>query len=104
MTPRELYAATLATIGSIIFVVFSTLYSELSEPFKSFLAKTFGHHWIGKSVLSVVVFVLMYYFFTHYSHGKKHWNLWTMSRNVTILAILSGLIIFGFFAYEFWGG
>ncbi|MBM3282560.1 MAG: hypothetical protein FJY86_04465 [Candidatus Diapherotrites archaeon] len=104
MTPKELHAATMATLGSIIFVTFSTIYSEVSAPFKTFLASTFGHHWIAKSVLSVVVFVLVYYYFTRMSKGKNHWNAWQMAKNVTIVSILAGLIIFGFYVNEFWGG
>jgi hypothetical protein len=104
MTPKELHAATIAAMVSIIFVVLSTLYSEMSASFKALLTSTFGHHWIAKSVLSVVLFVLAYYFFTHIVRGKNHWNMWVMARNVTILTILGGLIIFGFYANEFWGG
>lgn len=101
MTPKELHSAAMAGIGSIVFVAASTIYSEISAPFKALLTSTFTHHWIAKSILSIVVFCVLFYFFNHHSSGKNHWNEWTMAKNITIVSILAGLIIFGFFVMEF---
>lgn len=103
MTPRELQSATMAGIGAIIFVVVSTIYSEISAPFKALLTSAFGHHWIAKSILSILIFGILFYYFTHHSREKNHWSEWTMAKNITIVSVLAGLIIFGFFVKEFLG-
>ena len=45
------FAATIALTLSVIL-------TELFDPFKSFLASIFTHHWIGKIVLVAIVFVI----------------------------------------------
>lgn len=60
MTNRHLVASTGAAITSIIFVVVVTIAGELSPSFKAFLKVLTTHHWITKSVGSLVVYVVAY--------------------------------------------
>jgi len=53
-------ALTRAAAVSIALIAVATIGSELSASFKQLLSSIGGHHWIGKSVLSVVVFGLLY--------------------------------------------
>lgn len=53
-------ALTRAAAVTIALIAAATIGSELSAAFKQLLSSIGGHHWIGKSVLSVVVFGLLY--------------------------------------------
>ena len=47
-------AATSAWLLLILIIV-----AELIEPFKTLLKNTFGHHWIGKSVIIILAFLVI---------------------------------------------
>lgn len=49
-----------ASAGTILVTFIITIVSEVNAGFMAFLKVTFGHHWIGKSVLSVVVFLVLF--------------------------------------------
>lgn len=61
MNPKALNRAAAVTI---VLIALATIYSELSATFKELLSSIGGHHWIGKSVLSVVFFGLLYLVFS----------------------------------------
>ena len=52
MKPNEMRALAHAGMGAFIFIALATMGADLYAPFKTFLATTFGHHWVGKGVLS----------------------------------------------------
>ena len=60
-------ALTRAAAATIALIAIATIGSELSATFKQLLSTIGGHHWIGKSVLSVVFFGLLYLVFTKVS-------------------------------------
>ncbi len=45
----------LATIATVIFITLITIFAELLPALKEWLKSMFGHHWIGKGVLSIVL-------------------------------------------------
>ena len=63
-------ALTRAAAVSIALIAAATIGSELSVSFKQLLSSIGGHHWIGKSVLSVVVFGLLYPVFSKISDHR----------------------------------
>jgi hypothetical protein len=101
MNPNRLRAAGNGTIAAFVFIVLSTLYAELNAPFKGLLATTFGHHWVGKGILSIVVFALVYYYFSAHSSSSGKFDSWKAARNVGWGAVLGGIIIFLFYLWEF---
>lgn len=105
MNGKEIHALAKASITTFIFITASTLLSELSADFKSLLVKYFSHHWIAKSVLSVVIFALVYYYFsTRKGNPNQHVDALSLAKQVALYAVLAGIIIFGFFAWESWKG
>ena len=91
MNPKALTRAAAVTIAWVAFV---TIYSELSSAFKALLSLIGDHHWIGKSVLSVVIFGLLYLIFSRFSDDKLNlrdtgWLLGTV--------VISGLAILTFY-------
>lgn len=57
MNSKALVRATALTIALVAVV---TIGSELSHTFKRLLSSIGNHHWMGESVLSVVLFALLY--------------------------------------------
>lgn len=50
---------SLGAIVAIVTVTVITIVGELYAPFKDWLKSVFTHHWLGKSALAVMVFVLV---------------------------------------------
>jgi hypothetical protein len=91
MNSKALIRAAALTIALI---AVATIGSELSGSFKQLLSSIGGHHWIGKSVLSVVFFGLLYLVFSKVSDD----NLALRDTGVLIGTVLiSGLAILGFY-------
>ena len=86
-------------IVAIVFVVFATIFGELYSPFKNWLKETFNHHWIGKGIISIVIFYaigFLGYLHTPDSEDK----LIKMLKIVFWIALIGVLTIIGFFLYE----
>lgn len=91
MNPKALTRAATVTIAWVAFV---TMYSELSGTLKALLTSIGGHHWIGKSVLSVVIFGLLYLIFSKFSDDKLNLrDTWWLLGTV----VISGLAILIFY-------
>lgn len=91
MNSKALTRAAAVTIGLI---AVATIGSELSAVFKQILVAIGGHHWIGKSVLSVVFFGLLYLVFSKVSDQRF------ALRDTGLLVgtvIISGLAILTFY-------
>lgn len=93
MNPKALTRAAAVTIAWVAVV---TIYSELSGTFKALLSSIGGHHWIGKSVLSLVLYGLLYLVFSKFGDDKLSLrDTWWLLGTVLIsgLAILTFYII-----------
>ena len=87
-------ALTRAAALTISLIAVATIGSELSGSFKQLLSSIGGHHWIGKSVLSVVFFGLLYLVFSKVSDD----NLTLRDTGMLIVTVLiSGFAILGFY-------
>ena len=64
MNPKAL---TRAAATTIVWIALATIGSELSASFKQLLGFIGGHHWIGKSVLSIFFLGILYLVFARYS-------------------------------------
>ncbi|MEK7171397.1 MAG: hypothetical protein AAB739_00665 [Patescibacteria group bacterium] len=47
----------IAAIVSIIYIPLITIAAELYAPLKDFLKSVFWHHWLGKSVILIILFI-----------------------------------------------
>lgn len=85
-------ALTRAAAATIALIAVATIGSELSAGFKQLLSLIGDHHWIGKSVLSVVFFGLLYLLFSKTTDQKfalKDTGLLIATVIVSGLAILT---------------
>jgi len=93
------FSLTISTILTSILIVFLTIYSELNESFKNYIASFTTHHWISKSILTIIFFIVFYLIFSllikNTKVKPKHIYF------VILFTILSYLAIIGFFVFEF---
>ena len=91
MNTKALVRAAALTIALI---AVATIGSELSASFKQFLTSVGGHHWIGKSVLSLVFYGVLYVVFSKLSDDTFSLkDTWLLIGTV----IISGSAILGFY-------
>jgi len=86
-------------VFAILFITAATIGGELYTPFKNWLADTFSHHWVGKGILSTVIFFVVgtpLAFLLRRQGGAAAFLV-----IATWVAILGALSIIGFYVYEF---
>lgn len=88
---------------AVIFVAFITIISELLPDIKSFLKNNFTHHWAGKSVLSLIIFIAASLIFLIIP-AKTDIKKICADIKILIFSMAAGsLAILLFFVYEtFW--
>ena len=55
---KLIISSAYGAIIAIIFVVVITIWAELSAPLKDWLKSVSGHHWMTKSIFSVLVYII----------------------------------------------
>lgn len=90
--------ATLASSAAILSVVLLTVLGELNPPLKNWLTTTFSHHWIGKSVISILVFAVSFALLwpIKLKALSTAWAIWLL----VLCANISFLLILTFFFLE----
>lgn len=85
-----------ATVGAIWFVTAITLTTELFPPLKNLVASVFLHHWLGKSILTLVTFGLVAAVTPPRRFDGRRWASY-------VLASVAGgsLLIFGYFVLHY---
>ncbi len=94
---KKLRAVNTATIAAIISIVILTILAELYEGFKNLLASIAGHHWTAKSIIALLIFLLVYAI----ANKKIDYDVKRLVNNTFIITIISILVIFFFYVYEF---
>lgn len=82
------------------FVVLSTIAAELSPAFKSLLAGGFGHHWIAKSDIAVLLFIATALVFARKPDSE---DVRGPVKGVLLSATAGALAIFGFYLLHYLG-
>jgi len=91
-------ALTRSAALTIALIAAATIGSELSASFKDLLTTIGGHHWIGKSVLSIVFFGLLYLVFSRFmDEDLSLKDTWWLAGSV----VFSGLAILVFYVLYF---
>ncbi len=97
-------SAIIAGIVSIIFVTAITVAADLVPSLKDWLRITFSHHWLGKSILTSGIFVLIYFLVYAFAEDPdEQKSIAPYIKLISFFAVLGTLAIFLFFVYEtFW--
>ena len=91
----------ITSIVTLLYVPIITISAELWVPLKNFLKATFWHHWLGKGVVLIGLYLIIL--------GLLNLRKWPEDEEtdaqyfnaVILVGILSALSIFGFFVYEY---
>lgn len=86
----------IAAIVSIIYIPLITIIAELFSPLKDFLKNVFWHHWLGKSIILLFLFIATA---SIASLFKKNDDKPLLS--ITCLSFISALAILLFFMVEY---
>ena len=80
------------------FVVLATVLAELFPDFKNLLASGFGHHWIAKSDIAVILFLVAA---IGLSRLKDPDDISRLVRGVLLSATTGAIAIFGFYLLHY---
>lgn len=97
---NQLRSWIISAIIAILFVVTATIVGELYSPFKNWLKEMFYHHWIGKGVLSVVIFVLLGFILKMFTKENNEDAVSAALYVLFWISLISALSIIGFYLYE----
>lgn len=63
---KLIYSSSLSAIITVVYVTVITIWSENSKPLKGWLADFSGHHWVSKSIFTLVIYIalLLIFYFT----------------------------------------
>ncbi len=94
----KIRALTHSTIATMALIAFMTIYSELSKPFKDFLAAVSGHHWVTKGIFAVLFFVVLSFIL---NKTEEDTELKNEMFGLIVATAVFGLLIFLFFLQHF---
>jgi hypothetical protein len=97
---KLLHSAICATAVTAVFIAAITLSAEFYPSLKDWLKTAFTHHWLGKSGLSVILFIAVT-FFGYFFPLKT--DAETIRKRILLLfwvSLASALAIIIFFGYE----
>jgi len=97
---KIIYAATLGTIAVVVFIVAITIGADLYLPLKDWLKNVFSHHWVGKSVLSAIIFGVIAFLTMIFSGQASEEKINKALKILIWLVILGSPAIIGFFIWE----
>ena len=92
-------AFLMSAVVAIVVVVALTIVGELYAPLKDWLKTVFGHHWVGKGVLSFAGFYLLALLLIPLSSRGSR-GITTLLSVLLWVALLGALAIIGFYYYE----
>lgn len=98
---KPIYASAYSSVVAIVTVVGLTIGAELSVPLKTWIAGFTGHHWVTKSWISIIVFVLFFVIFQFSNKSVTESQTKTVLTMLQIFIVLGFLAILGFYIYEF---
>jgi len=99
-TTKSLIADIYGAIAAILFVTSATIVGEFASEFKDWLKAAFFHHWVGKGVLAVAVFLLVSFLSRRALVRDGDSEAAKGFYYLALASAVCGLILLGFFAYE----
>lgn len=94
-------AAASASITMIVTVMVIVI-AEYAASFKGFLASVTGHHWVTKSVLEVILFVVLFLIFGMVMKQDKKKPMKGITATA-VVGVVSILVLAGFFIFHYLG-
>ena len=98
---KSIYASAYSAAITIAVVTAVTVGAELSPAFKAWLTGFTGHHWVTKSWMSLIIFILSYGIFRITNKSATDIETRKALFVLETTAIAGFFIILGFYVYEF---
>lgn len=89
----------LSAIIVIVFITVITVVVELFPDVKLLLKDTFIHHWIGKGVLAVSLFLVLAFLYNLFHCEHEHEKTVMLLIALSIVTVLCFFVILGFYLY-----
>ncbi|OGD84908.1 hypothetical protein A2696_04145 [Candidatus Curtissbacteria bacterium RIFCSPHIGHO2_01_FULL_41_13] len=96
---RIITGVTAGSIVAVFSIILMTVFAEVNPAFKKWLAVNFTHHWIGKSVLSIAVFLVTTIIFTMFNKLFKN-KLVLLLWVLIIIASIGVMLLLAFFYWH----
>jgi len=104
----SLIGASLTVVFVVLITIIGDLYKipgadgKMINPIKDFLKALHGHHWVGKGIWAVALFVIstVAMYFVNRSSQKEH-KLNCYVSLLTVTLILGTAVLFGFYIFEY---
>lgn len=93
-------AAVKSAIVSVVFITLLTVVADLYAPIKDLLKAAFTHHWVGKGILSVVLFFASLLVFYPLSKSDRETELSRLIRALAFTAYAGTFVLIAFFLLE----
>lgn len=90
----------MGAICAVIFITIITIAADLYLPLKGWLKNVFSHHWVGKSVLAAVVFLLFAVLSWPFSKRADDEKITKALILLNWFLVVGSLAIIGFFIWE----
>lgn len=90
----------ISAVVAIVFIIFATIFGEFYKPFKDWLKEVFAHHWIGKGVISIVIFYV-FGVLGYFTASDSDRIVTRMLIIIFWIALLGAIGITGFYLYEY---
>jgi heme/copper-type cytochrome/quinol oxidase subunit 2 len=84
-----------------IFILITTLWSELSTDYKSFLTGITGHHWVTKSVFSTILFFGLYFLLPYKDKKSENEDKLRAAKTIFWTVFIVSIIIFLYYVFYF---
>ena len=98
---KLIWASALAAIITGIAVAGVTIVSDLYVPLKDMLKTLTGHHWITKSLGSIILYLILWGIFGASVGDKSVEQGRRMLWSLFVFTILSALAIFAFYIWHY---
>lgn len=98
--PHTQISASLSASLTIASITALIIWAELHSPLKAWLASTFIHHWLGKSVLAVVFFLVLWVLCLVWPTRRTDKDIPVYVHLLTVTSLLCALILVGFFIWH----
>lgn len=85
---------------SIVFIAVVTPVADLLPALKNALKETFGHHWVGKSILAALLFGVGSVVCPALSSTTSEETIWRKLNQLILITIAGAAVITLFFIWE----
>lgn len=98
---KLIFASSIASTAAVLFATAITIWAELSPPLKESLKNLTGHHWVTKSVGTMLVYILVF-IIAYASRKELKTEAVRGSLNTLIgTSLLGTLALFAFFVWRY---